>query len=75
MLCLTYLINTQITAVLSSKVRIHFFYRIFTTYTNHSLVDQNTEYEKFAQEIYQELTNNTRGITTDVKHVVKLLVY
>lgn len=34
-------------------------------------MNQNTEYEKFTQEIYQEL-NNAKGITTIVEHNVKL---
>lgn len=35
-------------------------------------MDQNTEYEIFTQEIYQELTN-AHGITTSVKHNIKLI--
>lgn len=34
-------------------------------------MNKNTEYEKFAQEIYQELANS-QGITTEVKHNIKL---
>lgn len=34
-------------------------------------MNQNIEYEKFTQEIYQELSN-ARGITTNVEHNVKL---
>ena len=35
-------------------------------------MNQNVEYEKFTQEIYQELSN-ARGITTNVEHNVKLI--
>ena len=35
-------------------------------------MNQNIEYEKFTQKIYQELIN-TRGISTSVKHDVKLI--
>ena len=31
-------------------------------------MNQNIEYERFTQEVYQELIN-ARGITTSVKHV------
>ena len=35
-------------------------------------MNQNIEYEKFTQKIYQELIN-ARGISTSVKHDVKLI--
>ena len=41
-------------------------------YKSHNLMNQNIEYERFTQEVYQELIN-ARGITTSVKHDVKLI--
>lgn len=41
-------------------------------YKSHNLMNQNIEYEKFTQKIYQELIN-ARGISTSVKHDVKLI--
>lgn len=35
-------------------------------------MNQNTEYERFTQEIYQELVN-ARRITTNVEHNVKIM--
>ena len=39
---------------------------------SHNLMNQNIEYEKFTQGIYQELIN-ARGITANVEHNVKLI--